>query len=111
MIYFVYLLKCWKSDTAYKNQIPKHGHIIYTGYTSDVIRRFREHRKGKKYSSRTPYTAQFKGRIDLGYLELYNDKKEATDREKEIKKFSRDQKVKLIQEMDKAVLKYLSRLF
>lgn len=95
-IYYTYLLKCWSSSASFKKGHPKHGHVIYTGYTNNIIRRLTEHLTGKRYSKRPTYTSQFKGMLELGYLEAYTEKKEATSRELQIKSFSRDEKIKLM---------------
>jgi len=77
--YTLYMLQC--SDGTY-----------YTGITTDIVRRLSEHNtspKGAKYTrSRRPVT--------LIYQERWIDKPSAMRREKEIKKLSRLQKIKLI---------------
>lgn len=79
-VFYVYLLKCWNNKSAMKEEIPLCGHKIYTGYTNNIFRRLKEHIKGHG-----GYTKQFKGNIQLGYLEAYNNKKEALHREAELK--------------------------
>ncbi len=68
---------------------------LYTGVTNDLIRRVGEHKSmtvdgfTKKYS------------IDkLGYYEIYSDITDAINREKQIKKSSRNSKLKLIETMN-----------
>ena len=77
-MYFVYLLKC------------KDG-SIYTGITTDVERRFKEHLDGKggHYTKST-------GVIEIIHTEQYKDKSAALKREAEIKSLSREKKLNLI---------------
>lgn len=78
MAYYVYILKC--SDDSY-----------YTGYTSDLSRRVKQHNEGigGRYTrSRKP--------VKLLYQEEYATRAEAMRREREIKKMSRMQKTALI---------------
>ncbi len=98
-IYFTYMLKCWRTPKAFKKGIPKHGHAIYTGYSSNIARRLHQHLTGKRFGSRPTYTSQFKGMLELGYLEAYTTEREARKREDEIKTFSRDKKIKMMQEL------------
>lgn len=78
-LYTIYILQC--SDGTY-----------YTGITTNLERRLSEHNtspKGAKYTrSRRP--------VELVYQEESIDKPSAMRREKEIKKLSRIQKIKLI---------------
>lgn len=73
----VYIIHC--SDDSY-----------YTGITTDVERRFEEHRRGKgaKY---------FYGRapLEVVYTEWCEDRSTASRREAEIKQLSRAQKIRL----------------
>lgn len=69
---------------------------LYTGVTTDVERRFREHRDlpaGAKY---------FNGRkpIEVVYCENHQDRSSACKREAMIKKLSRNEKLKLIANVD-----------
>jgi putative endonuclease len=76
--YFVYILRC-ADDT------------LYTGWTTDIDTRAIQHNAGKgaKYTrSRLP--------VICVYSEEYSSKKEAMQREYEIKQLSRDQKDLLI---------------
>jgi putative endonuclease len=78
-MYFVYLLKC--ADTT-----------LYTGITTDVKRRFAEHKKG----TASHYTSSKKaGKIV--YTEKHPDRSSALKREAEIKRWKREQKLALIQ--------------
>jgi len=76
---YVYILLC--SDGS-----------LYTGWTNDIERRFRTHSEGKasKYTrARLP--------VKLVYLEETENKIDAQKREWAIKKFSRKQKLELIE--------------
>lgn len=79
MSYFVYILEC--SDGS-----------LYTGITTDVIKRLNEHNssdKGAKYTkARRP--------VKLLYEEPSSDRSNASKREYAIKKLSRIQKLQLI---------------
>ena len=80
--YFVYILKC--RDGSY-----------YTGYTSNLARRVEEHNSGRggRYTrGRFP--------VELVHAERYPTRKEAINRELEIKKFSRKAKNELIKGYD-----------
>jgi putative endonuclease len=76
-MYFVYLLKC------------KDG-SIYTGITTDVKRRIKEHKSGKG----AHYTA-WKGVSKLLYTEEQPDRSSATKREAAIKRWPRKKKLQL----------------
>lgn len=76
--HFVYILQC--SD-----------HSLYTGYTSDIGQRLKDHNQGQgsKYvRSRLP--------AQLVYYETHHSKGAALSREAAIKKLSRRQKITLI---------------
>lgn len=107
--YFVYFLKCWNTKKAYKREIPKHGHIIYVGYTGNLINRFWQHITGK-----STYTKRFHGNILLGYFELWETRKEAIQREGEFKnphkKYGRDDKIKMMDELNTGIKKLVTRV-
>lgn len=78
-MHYVYVLEC--ADGSF-----------YTGYTTDVERRVREHDAGKgaKYTrGRTP--------VELQHTEAYETKSDAMSREYEIKQLSRAQKERLVE--------------
>jgi len=78
--WFVYMLRCGDGS-------------LYTGYTDDVARRLAVHQSGKgaKYTrSRLPVT--------LAYQEELPDKSAALRREAAIKKLTRGEKLRLIEE-------------
>ena len=80
MEYFVYILRCGDGS-------------LYTGIAVDVDRRVAVHNSGKgaKYTrSRLP--------VSVVYREKFPDKGAALRREMEIKKLTRENKLKLIQE-------------
>ena len=76
--YWVYVIEC--ADDS-----------LYTGYTTDVERRVREHDRGEgaKYTrGRTP--------VELVHTEEFDSKSAAMSREYEIKQLSRRQKEELV---------------
>lgn len=80
--HFVYIIEC--ADGS-----------LYTGYTTDVVRRVEEHDAGEgaKYTrGRTP--------VELVYKEPFDSRSAAMSREYEIKGFSRDRKKRLIRRGD-----------
>lgn len=78
--YFVYLIEC--SDKS-----------IYTGITTDVVRRFNEHKNGKggHYTSSRQV-------IKILYTEKFKTRGEALKREFEIKNWTREKKLNLIRQ-------------
>jgi putative endonuclease len=77
-MYFVYILLCADSS-------------LYTGITTDVTRRFEEHKKG--IGSR--YTRAKKVRR-IVFSEKLQNRSSALKREVEIKKMSRSEKLRLV---------------
>lgn len=77
--YFVYILKC--SDNSY-----------YTGVTNDLQTRHYQHQEGLIEGS---YTHDRRP-VQLVYFEEFQDIKDAINREKQIKKWSRRKKEALI---------------
>ena len=83
MAYYVYMLAG-----------RKHG-TLYIGVTSDLVRRVYEH-KGKLVPG---FTAKY-GVDRLVWCEVYDDPTNAITREKELKKWRRAWKIRLIEEMN-----------
>jgi putative endonuclease len=80
MSYYVYIIASRKDGA------------IYLGVTNDIVRRIYEHR--------TKVVAGFASRYDitrLVWFEIYEDPISAISREKELKKWRRSWKVKLIE--------------
>ncbi|GAB6138923.1 GIY-YIG nuclease family protein [Halanaerobaculum tunisiense] len=80
MAHYTYILQC--ADNT-----------LYTGYTTDLQRRVREHNQGTgaKYTrGRTP--------VKLCYSEEYSTRSQAQQREYAIKQLSRQAKLELIKE-------------
>ncbi|MBI2120887.1 MAG: GIY-YIG nuclease family protein [Parcubacteria group bacterium] len=77
-MYYLYILEC-KDGT------------LYTGITTDVERRFNEHKNGKggKYTSA-------KAALRIVYTEEHPNRSEASKKESEIKKWTRRQKLEEI---------------
>lgn len=70
----------------------KHG-TLYIGVTSDLIRRVYEHQQ-----KMVPGFTKRYGVTRLVYFEIYDDAISAITREKELKKWRRDWKIRLIEE-------------
>ncbi len=72
--------------------IEASDHSLYTGITTDIERRFDEHRNGAKGAK------YFNGRkpMRVVYQEQGHDRSSASQREAEIKSLSRREKEKLI---------------
>jgi putative endonuclease len=69
---------------------------LYCGYTIDLKKRIYSHNfttKGAKYTRN-------KRPVKLVYYEVFETKKDALKREREIKKYTKSQKLKLINEAD-----------
>ncbi|MCA6112255.1 GIY-YIG nuclease family protein [Bradyrhizobium cenepequi] len=81
MAYYVYLLASKKYDT------------LYIGVTNDIVRRIHEH-KTKAVPGFTKRYAVHR----LVWFEIYDDPITAITREKELKKWRRDWKVRLVEE-------------
>ncbi|MCI5944395.1 MAG: GIY-YIG nuclease family protein [Eubacterium sp.] len=84
---YTYILKCC-DDT------------LYTGWTTDLKKRVEMHnaKKGAKYTkSRTP--------VSLVYYEEYESKQEAMKREWAIKHLKREDKLRLVEQMNPDKLK------
>ena len=83
-MWYVYILKC------------KDGRL-YTGITTDIKRRFNEHKnRGAKFTSYNPPSK-------IVYTETHPSRSRATKREYAIKQFSRTDKLNLIREQKKAL--------
>ena len=69
----------------------KHG-TLYLGVTNDLVRRCHEHRT----KATDGFTARY-GVDKLVWFEIYDDAHSAIAREKELKKWRRDWKIRLIE--------------
>jgi len=90
MPFFVYILECSNKT-------------LYTGITTDVERRFKQHQAGEG-GHYTSYNRPKK----IRYYEEYGTRSEALKREAQIKSWSRTKKLALIKG-DRGVLKAASR--
>ena len=72
----------------------RHG-PLYVGVTNDLTRRIFEHKEGLTKGFVSKY-----GVTRLVWYETYNQITEAIAREKELKKWRRDWKIRLIEEMN-----------
>lgn len=71
-----------------------HNNVLYTGITNDLIRRVYEHKNHLDQKS-------FTGRYNVGklvYYEIFSDAETAITREKQIKRWNRNRKNRLIDE-------------
>lgn len=66
---------------------------LYTGWTNCLEKRLKAHNGGKNGAKYT----KAKGPVTLVYYEGFETKEEAMKREYEIKQFTRDRKVKLME--------------
>jgi len=80
MNWFVYIVEC--SDKT-----------LYTGITTNIIRRLREHNASDKLGARS---LRGKRPVTLVYSETYSSRSEALKREAAIKHWKRGYKLKLI---------------
>jgi putative endonuclease len=83
MAYYVYVLTSARNGT------------LYIGVTSDLIRRIFEHK-----SKAVPGFTKRYGVDKLMWFEVYDDPTSAITREKELKKWRREWKVRLIEEQN-----------
>lgn len=81
MRWFVYIVRC--GDTT-----------LYTGITTDINRREREHNEDNKRGSKF---VRGKRPVKMVYWETYESQSEAQKREAAIKKWNRKYKLKLIE--------------
>ena len=77
-MWYLYILKCQKD-------------VLYTGITSNLKRRFQEHKRGE------PNFTRNNPAIEIVYQEQFSDKYQAAKREKQIKSWTRKKKWALIQ--------------
>ena len=77
--YYVYILTNYTKN------------VLYIGFTNDIVRRIIEHKNG--------FGSKFTARYKVGYLIHYEEAENvysAIGREKELKRWSRDKKMRLI---------------
>ncbi|MBN1168528.1 GIY-YIG nuclease family protein [Candidatus Woesebacteria bacterium] len=79
-MYYVYIVRC-KDES------------LYTGVSTDINRRIRQHNHSK-YGAKS---VRGKRPVKLVYKESYRNKSKAYKREKEIKGWTREKKLELIQ--------------
>ncbi len=77
-MWYVYILLC-------------NNGTLYTGYSPDPQQRFLDHKNGKGGK----YTRSFKP-LKIVHLEKYSTKHEAMKREKQIKGWSREKKIRIL---------------
>ena len=82
--------------------------LYYTGITTDVKRRFEEHKSAKNLKAKF-----FRGKIPkkIVYLDSSPNRSEASKSEVKIKKLSKPQKIKLVKDNQDQTKKLLNQLF
>ena len=78
-MYYLYILECVDGS-------------LYTGITTDVLRRLAEHKAGKGGHYTRAHTP-----LRIAYTEPHPDRSSASKREAEIKSWSRKRKLALVQ--------------
>ncbi|MDA8651358.1 GIY-YIG nuclease family protein [Porticoccaceae bacterium] len=73
---------------------------LYTGITTDPLRRIEEHRKGRRGAK------YFRGKqpLDILFLESEHSRSSASQREYQIKKMTKHEKITLIEKSNKKQL-------
>lgn len=79
-LYILYILSC--ADGS-----------LYTGITTDIIRRLSEHNTSEKWAKYT----RARRPVEVVYTEAFNNRSDASKREYTIKQLSRKEKLALIQ--------------
>ena len=72
-------------------------HTIYTGYTTNILKRVEQHNKGNQGARYT----RTRRPVKLAYVEIFSSQREAMRRELEIKKLPKIQKQALIEKYRK----------
>ncbi|GAB5536093.1 MAG: hypothetical protein Rubg2KO_23420 [Rubricoccaceae bacterium] len=72
--------------------VASRGRRLYTGMTNDLEHRVREHKAGKG----SAFTKRYKIR-QLVYFEMFSSPTDAIRREKEIKGWTREKKLRLVE--------------
>jgi putative endonuclease len=80
--YYVYILASFRR-------------VLYIGFTRDLRKRIWEHREGVVAGFTKKYNVKM-----LVYYEMYKDPLEAISREKQLKRWSRGKKIKLIESVN-----------
>lgn len=81
--YSVYILSNWNNS------------VLYVGVTNDILRRLNEHINGEQGSFATKYKT-----FKLVFNENFNNPQDAINREKQLKRWSRDKKNSLIERVN-----------
>ena len=74
----------------------KRNGTLYVGVTNDIARRTLEHKTNMNENS---FTARYNVH-NLVYMEIFENPNSAIEREKQIKSWSRNRKIKLIESMN-----------
>lgn len=93
--YWVYILNC-------------ENNTLYTGYTTDLSRRWKEHLEG---TSKCKYTRSFKAHSIAQYWQIHGNKSQAMKVEYYIKNLSKRKKLQLIESPSVLSKQFGSELF
>ncbi len=92
--YFVYIIECSNGS-------------LYTGYTTDVERRYQEHVDG---SIKCKYTRSFPPKQLVAYWDVGHDLSQALKIEYRIKKLPKKKKIKLINDPESILVPLMEQL-
>jgi len=81
MKWYVYIVRCKDSS-------------LYTGITKDIGRRIQEHNTNNLLGAKS---LRYRRPVVLAYYEIFKTQKEAARRERSIKRWTREYKLKLIE--------------
>ncbi|MFZ5624434.1 MAG: GIY-YIG nuclease family protein [Gemmatimonadota bacterium] len=81
--------------TYYVYILASHSGVLYTGVTADLITRLHQHRTGRPPGFASRYRA-----VRLVYFEVTPNVRAAIAREKQIKSWRREKKLRLIESMN-----------
>jgi putative endonuclease len=79
--------------TSYVYIMASRSRVLYTGVTSDLVRRVGEHKQGLTPGFTSKYHV-----TRLVYFETFMDVRDAIAREKQLKSWARVRKVRLVEE-------------
>lgn len=90
---YVYIIRCRDGS-------------LYTGWTNNLEKRFKDHCEGKG----AKYT-RGRGPLELVYYEIFDNKIEAMKREYEIKRLNKSKKEELLKNSDKNLMFFINNKY